>query len=427
MTPSTFTFLSALVGLPVVDAATGRRIGTVDDLSAELREMYPKASGLVVSAGWRKGRATVPWKDVQKILDGDRVLVATPPLEFSPRPALAPNEILLKEAFWDKQIVDISGSKVVRVNDLHLLREEPNIWLVHMDVGITGLFRRLGCQRWAQALFRLFFGVSMKDRLISWKFVQPVAAGVGGDALALKVHHSKLSELHPADLAEIFTDLGHDEREAVLHALDTPTRAKLFQELPMKVRVQTADLIEPDGLRDIVEAMATDEAVDFVAQAPRAMRDTLLPSLSPEKAGQIGRLLELSHRVAGSIMNTEFIAVAPDASAREILERMRAAAPRKESIYHAYVEDARGLIGVVTLRQLLTVDPSHPASKFMYKRPVSIGLDESIQEVAELFVKYDFTVLPVVDAKDRVQGIVAIKDAFLAVSPDLRALEEASQ
>ena len=87
---------------------------------------------------------------------------------------MSENEILLKEIFWDKQIVDIQGSKVVRVNDLHLLKEDLNLWVVHMDIGITGLIRRLGWTRFFDFFVRLVSSCELKDRLISWKFVQPI-------------------------------------------------------------------------------------------------------------------------------------------------------------------------------------------------------------------------------------------------------------
>ena len=140
---SSFTHLSYIIGIPVIDSASGRPVGRVVDMAAGLREMFPRISGVMIArGGWDGQKAYLPWKNV-KSLQLRKALVAEGAAEvFSQEHKLGDNEILIKETFWDKQIVDIHGSKVVRVNDLHLLREDQNLWVVHMDVGIPGLLRR---------------------------------------------------------------------------------------------------------------------------------------------------------------------------------------------------------------------------------------------------------------------------------------------
>jgi len=426
MEQNRFTFLSRIIGIPVIDDLTGKPIGRAADVAAGLKEMYPKASGLIVRRGRFGPKAYVPWKDVKKVVDGEGVYVENPPAAFARELQLPEGEILLKDTFWDKQIVDIAGSKVVRVNDLHLLREESSIWVIHMDVGITGLFRRLGCLRLMEFACNLLFSYQLKDRLISWKFVQPAVPGIAGDALSLKVHHSRLAELHPADLAEILVDLGVDGRIAVVSSLDKATAASTFQELPMDVRTQMAETLGRERLVEIVDGMAMDEAVDLLAQLPRKTKDALLARLPQQKVARINELLQLSRRVAGSIMNTDFLSVKEDMTAGQALERVREEAGRKESIYHTYVLNGDDtLVGVLTLRQLLTADPATPASKLMRKRVIRVFVDTNIKQVAEYFAKYSFTVMPVVDRRNKVQGIITMKDAFVAECAELRTAADA--
>jgi len=424
-----FTHLSYIIGIPLIDSATGRRAGRVTDMVAGLREMYPRISGAMIArSGQGRRRFYLPWKNV-KSLELRRALVAEGLDEaFHQEPRLGENEILLKETFWDKQIVDIQGSKVVRVNDLHLLREDQNLWVVHMDVGIPGLLRRLGCFGLSDWLFQLVFSCEMKETFISWKFVQPITPTIGRDVLALKVHHSKLSELHPADLAEIFIDLGNDERLLILQSLDDATAARAFQEMPLPVRVQMAEHVADERLAGIVNGMAMDEVVDLVAQLPKRKKAALLRLLPPDKVVQITGLLELSRRVAGSIMNTEFISVRRDATATEVLDKIKAEARRQESIYHTYVLDEQDdLVGVVTLRQLLTVPGDAPVAGFMRKRVVRVTVDTNVRDVADIFLKYNFTVVPVVDKHNRVQGAITMKDAFAAVFRQVRSEAEAAK
>ncbi|MFA6004775.1 MAG: CBS domain-containing protein [Elusimicrobiota bacterium] len=425
---SNFIFLSAIIGLPVMDAATGRRVGFVADMAAGLREMYPRISGVMIARRrWGRDAVYLSWKNVRSLEIGRRLVAEGVDAAFAQPAALGDNEILIRDTFWDKQIVDIHGSKVVRVNDLHLLREDPNLWVVHMDVGIPGLLRRLGCFSACDRMFRMIFACPISEKLISWKFVQPMAPSIGSDAVALKVHHSKLSELHPADLAEIFSDLGTDERLLILRSLDDATAAQAFQEMTLPVRVQVAEQLSEARLSGIVCGMAMDQIVDFAAQLPKKKKDALLRRLPAEKTAQITALLELSRRVAGSIMNPEFITISREATAGQVLDKVKSESKHKESIYHTYVlNDEQELVGVVTLRQLLTRPGETPVAEFMRKRVIRVALDTNIKDVAELFRKYDFTVLPVVDKQNRVQGIITMKDAFAAEARSLLGAPEAA-
>ena len=238
--PKKFIFLYYVINLPVIDSLTGKKIGRIDDLTASLKEMYPKVTGLIMRNKKNK-KIFLPWNSVKMLVENKGIFIenflAVAQENYNP----IENEILLKETFWDKQIVDIHGSKVVRVNDLHLLREGLNLWVVHMDIGITGLLRRLGCSKVFEFIIKLVSSYEVEDRIISWKFVQPINGPIGTDALSLKVHHSRLAELHPADLADILIDLGTEERLNILKSMDKVTAANTIQELPLKIRLQVAE------------------------------------------------------------------------------------------------------------------------------------------------------------------------------------------
>lgn len=423
-----FIFLSQIVGLPVIDLNTGKKIGRITDIVAALREMYPRVTGLMFRRGFRDIVRYIPWKAVKKVVE-DRAIYIDNPEACAGDLCLSENEILLKETFWDKQIVDISGSKVVRVNDLHLLKEDLNLWLVHMDVGISGLIRRLGWIKGANFITQSLFSTQLTDRLISWKFVQPIEPRIrSSEALSLKVHHSQLSELHPADLADIITDLGTDERATILSSLDMPTAAQTFQELAMKIRVQIAESISQERLIAMINEMAVDESVDLLSKLSKKKTTAILARLPADKAFQITGLLGHSERIAGSIMNTEFVAVRQSATASRVLEKIRTDSKKKESIYYIYIlDDNEAMAGVVTLRQVLLAPPEKTVAEFMRRRIVKTRVDAKIDDVAEIFYKYDFTVVPVVDRQNRLQGIITMKDAFESVFSEIREETEETQ
>src|SRR3989339_1196498 len=420
-----FIYMSQIVGAPVMDFNGNGKIGYVSDVAAMLRDMYPRVSGLIVRKKMALAVFYVPWKNVRKIMADKAIMI-----EYDPASAAVPseNEIKLKETFWDKQVVDVSGSKVVRVNDLHFLREGPNFWLVHMDIGFKGLLRRLGWLRQAERIFRWLFSVELKERLISWKYIQPISSAGAGESLLLKVPQTKLSELHPADLAEILVDLGTDERVGILKSLDTASAARAFKELPLKVRIQAAESFSNAQMSGIINEMPVDEAVDLIGNFSRKRANALFLLMPQERATQMKKLLSYSERSAGSVMNTEYISVKSSSSVNVVWDRIRSEIKKKESIYYLYVLDENdALVGVVTLRQLLTAPHEKLVSEVMRKRVSKVRVDTDIKDAAQLFLKYDFTVIPVVDKQNKLLGTITMKDAFESVYPVIREeVEEAT-
>ncbi|HNW40166.1 MAG TPA: CBS domain-containing protein [Candidatus Omnitrophota bacterium] len=425
--PKKFIFLYYIIGLPVIDSLTGKKIGRIKDLVASLKEMYPRITGLIMRNKKNKD-IYLPWGSVKMMVEEKGIFIenylAVAQEQFVP----AENELLLKEIFWDKQIVDIHGSKVVRINDLHLLREGLSLWVVHVDIGITGLLRRLGCSKIFEFMIKLVSSYEVEDRIISWKYVQPINGPIGSDALSLKVHHSKLSELHPADIADILIDLGTEERLNILKSMDKATAARTIQELPIKIRLQVAELLDQKLLIEIINEMPMDEAVDLFSEMPIKKMNALFTRLPAEKVAQISSLLGHANDIAGSIMSTEFICIRQAMTAAEALEKTKKESTRKKESYYIYVlDDNDALAGVVTLQQLLTTSGEKIVSDFMRKRVAKVKIKTKIKDVAEVFYKYDFTVVPVIDKAGKIQGIITMKDAFEAVFHQIRKETEQVQ
>jgi CBS domain-containing protein/sporulation protein YlmC with PRC-barrel domain len=422
-----FIFLYYIIGLPVIDSLTGKKVGRVADLAVSQKEMYPKVTGLVIRNRKNKN-IYIPWVNVKMFVEEKGIFIENVTALIQAKTELTENDTLLKETFWDKQIVDISGSKVVRINDLHLLREGLDFWVVHIDIGITGLLRRLGCIKIFEFIIKLVSSYEMEDRIISWKHVQPINSSIGNDVLSLKVHHSKLAELHPADIADIIIDLGTEERLNILKSMDKITAASTIQELPIKVRLQVAELLDQKLFAEIINEMAIDEVVDLFSQLPKKRVLMLFTKLPQEKVIQISTLLGHADNTAGSIMNTDFIWVKHSMTAAAALEKTKKESNRKKESYYIYVLDENDLlVGVITLQQLLTIAPEKIVSDFMRKRIAKVKIKTKIKDVAEIFYKYDFTVVPVIDKTGKIQGIITMKDAFESVFHQIRQETEQTQ
>ncbi|MFH0976496.1 MAG: CBS domain-containing protein [Spirochaetota bacterium] len=419
VTPN-FSFLSQLISLPILDSTNTKKIGMIDDFVVELKEMYPRVVAIILRR--KKGaRVRLPWSCVKSINEGRSINIGDYAEFINQSYSIAANELRLKEIFWDKQIVDTHGSKVVRVNDLHLLREKMSLWVIHVDIGIKGLLRRLGWLGFFGSIIKWLFDYEIKDKFISWKYVHPLADSDKLKNLSLKVPVSKLNELHPADLADILIDLGVEEKINVILSLDNETAAGTFQELPLKIKMQIADLLELEDLAKILNEMPMDEVVDFLAEIKLETRNALFKIMPLESVLQIKDLLQHSNRTAGSLMNTEFVAVNEGINVADILSVIKYEAEEFETIYYIYVVDKdEKIAGIVTLKQLLTAEPDKKVGELMRTKVVTVEVHTHVDIVAKIFFKYDFVVVPVVNENDKLVGIITMKDAFEAVFPEIR-------
>ena len=174
-------YLSEVIGRPVRDR-NDERIGKISDLIVAVEDQYPPVTGLVMETGRRP--IFLPWHAVSS-LDSTAARLATARIDIE-KFQQRPNEILLRADLMDKQIVDIDGRKVVRVNDLRLDEVDGRLRLVAVDVGAAGLVRRLGFERGFRVLARNL-RVSVPERYIDWKDVDPVESSIA--SIKLRVPH----------------------------------------------------------------------------------------------------------------------------------------------------------------------------------------------------------------------------------------------
>ena len=421
-----FSYLSEFIHLPVVRISDNKRIGKLVDLAATTSQVYPRVTGLMVRTHRHKPPMYIPWSNVKRIVFKEHIAIDDFAMDHEQQRKAAENEILICKTFLDKQIISTSGYKIVRVNDLQLLiedkaKESTNLWVVHIDVGSKGILRRLGFLRPVNAAFRWVTDRDLKDEFVSWKYVQPTATTSVYASVQLKTDASKLSEIHPADLADILEDLGTDERIALIESLDHFTAAQTLQEMQFKNRLQIVESMEPFKLAPIINEMQMDEAVDLLDACDAQKRQSVYAMLSAEKVTELKELSQLSAYSVGSIMNTDFITAKATEKVSTVLERIREECEKCEVYRYAYILDDDGrLKGVVSLRNLLTSDENILIADIMSEQPVSVQIDTRIRSVAKFFFKYNFEAIPVVDDDDTLQGLVSYRDAVASLYPEIK-------
>lgn len=386
--------------------ADGFVLGRLADLAAEVHPTRPRIVGLLLDAD-RPRVALIPWSAVRTL--EPTITLATARAALSPRP-LQPDEIPLREALLDKQVVDTHGLRIVKVNDLFLSPGDGELHLTGVDVGLSGLLRRLGAEGAVRSMLRRL-GRPLADHVLPWT----VVAALGGPVtpLKLRISRERLEAIHPADLAELLTEMDREERMEVMSALSQEDAAEVLEEAEPEVQANILRSLPAERASDILEEMEPDEAADALAELPAETASDLIVRMEPEAGAEVTRLLAYPPTSSGGRMTPNFIAIPDSFSAGQAIAHLREMAPDAESIYYMYVVDAAGkLAGVLSLRGLLIADPQTPVIEIVSPEVIAVRSDESDEAAAALLIKYDLLAVPVLDAEDRLLGTVLVDDVM---------------
>ncbi len=394
-------YLSEILDRPLLDRK-GNVIGKIKDMNVIPGDTFPVVEGIYIRGP--EGLFRILMKDINVL---NKKFVTT----YEEAGAVAhmepqEKEIRIAEHIMDKQVVDINGAKVVRVNDVQLGQVRDQFGLLAIDVGFGGLIRRLG------------FGRAKRGALIPWHYLKPLEPGL--DRLTLTITRRSLVDMHPVDMAEIVSQLSVQERSDLLSTFDKETTGEIIHELDEETRANIIKQMKPEEAADVLEAMNPDEAADILGDLPDKKAEEIIGLMEKEEAEEVIELLEHDEDTAGGLMTTEYISFPPDMTAEEVMKELRLIAPDIEMIYYLYVVDNREhLEGVLSLKDLLLANPRARLDTLMKRNAKKIHVNADRKEAAEMVSKYNLMAIPVVDDQDILQGIITVDDIvdFLLPTP----------
>jgi len=399
--------VSEVLDLPVVDASH-RRLGRVDDVVVDSGQA--SVERLVLRRG--RERASVAWSGVDSLSPDQGRVVLHPAARPSPEsePSGEREALSLRRDVLDRQIIDIHGRKVVRVNDIVLESEGSRLFLRRVEVGLAGAVRRLLAGIVSPRLVRgLAAGLSQKD--IPWDYVGLVDPRSA--TIRLKVHQ-QLTRMHPADLADIIEDLGRVERQTIVSSLDAETAAQALAETEPEVQAAVVEQIHPERAADLLEEMPPDEAADILGDLPQERSEAVLDAMGEDEAEDVRELLTFPEDSAGGLMTTEFFRASEKWTAGDVLDALQGFDEQlAEDLDEVPVvtEDER-LVGTAPLVRLLRAERSGAVASAVRPETPAVGASAPFREVVELFEKYSLHSLAVVDEHRRLVGLISVEDVL---------------
>lgn len=403
-------FISQIIGRTVVDSE-GEKLGRVDEVLAAQKPASQHPVLVALAVEHNKQISYYPFSEISVLFA--QVIPLSHKKSVLPAYPVKGDEIRVLQEVLDKQIIDTNGIRVVRVNDLELTRVGTEYYIANVDISWLGIIRRMGLGKLADRL-AVRFEHDPRKNFISWDSVELIH----DQYMRLKVPVDKLSELHPADIAEIISDMSHTDSGRLLNTLDIEHLADALEEVEPDFQATLVESMSDEKVADVLEEMSPDEAADLLAELPEERSKDLLELMEDEEAEDVKMLLSYPEDSAGGMMTTDIATIRPGLTAEKAIEELRNTATEAESLFYVYVTDEENhLLGVISLSDLVLAKPRTPVAEFMHKKVVSANVLEKQDTLAQLVAKYNLLTLPVVDDEEHLLGMVTADDALDKIIP----------
>lgn len=382
---------------------TNTKNGRLTDLVFRLSEPYPEPVGIYIEHGRGYPSELVPWEKVVRI--EEEAIFITPNPGGGPYPKFVDQAgwILLNEHLMGQTILDIDGRRTEVVNDVHLLYSKGRMILVHVDISFHGFLRKWGLKRF----------ISGKDQLIAWRYVQPLSVeDRTKDIVTLSVAREQALELPGEDLADALEVLSGDEQQAMFAALDPDKAAEVLVEAEPRAKRQLIAFLREEKARQVLAIMSVAQVADLFSDLPHQKVTELMKCLTPPRAARVEAVLSNADVLASTLMSDRFQAFPKEAMVGEVLQKLRSTPCDRRNISYLYLVagEEKSLLGLVDLRDLVTAGEGTSLGELMISPVVKAERDALREDLAAMFAKYQFNILPVVDPHDHLLGVVRYKD-----------------
>ncbi len=325
------------------------------------------------------------------------------------QPFFVKEEDLRVSSLLDKQVVDIHGMKVVRINDVLLAKVNGSFSIIAVCIGSRSFLRRLG-------FLPKVFADHSKEQIIQWRSIEALHPPFRD--LHLRVQKQKIADLHPEDIADIMEDLNPKDAKLIFNSLNKKKAARTLIQLGSEVQENIIGDFKTKRIVEFLEEIPPEQAADILGLFPGAKRTAILTLMDKKTSHHIGKILKYPTESAGTIMETDFVAVPERFTVKQTLEYVRKNPPSSEKLYHIYsVDKEMSLTGIIPIRKLLLASPRSRVKDIKKSEVIYVETNTPHEDIAKTMSRYDLFVLPVVSKDKKLVGVVTADDVMAEIMP----------
>ncbi len=383
-------YVSQLLNRPVY--FDGIRFGKVVDFAVFENSAHAPISKVEIKHGKQKITVSPHALTFQK----NRVILSE---QNAPQLPYDHKDFYLAEDLLDKQVIDIDGKRLVRVNDI-LLDNATELKVAGIDVGFPGILRRLGLGS---------FGLQTK--IIPWQFIEAFDYQTGD--IKIKVTQGKLNTLHASELADILEDVGTKERLGILEVLDARQAARAIEETDNETQISILEELPTTTFKDVLNKMHVSELADVLEYLNPLKTEEIEHVLDKERAQRVKKLLKFADDTAGGLMRVPFFAVDKKLTVKEVLKLLETQTLSYTPEGIIITNGNERVIGVAHTMDFIKMDKL-TLMEDAIKDKQFVHVDEKLPEIFSLFSQYNLRILPVVDIDKKAIGVILIDDVLKA-------------
>lgn len=372
--------------------------------------LYGKALDFAVSAKKKQTRLT---KIVVR-LKGKKIIIPFSAVSFGEnnafylrnkklhQPANGNGDLYLSEDLLDKQVIDVDGKRLVRVNDI-VLKKDRGLKIEGIDIGFSAIIRRLGLGRFVKG----------RTILVPWSLVEAFDYQTGD--VKIKLSQLNLNTFRPADIADILEEIGTKERLGLLEALGSQKAASAIEKTDEETQIAIIEQAPKVGLKAILERMSISEIADIFYDINSTKRKVILDLLDKESAAELKALLRYSDHVAGGLMNPVTFQIDQEKTVGELSILL----PENKVNFDAIIVLGKQgtFAGTVYLKDIINKDPKIVLKKLITDK-LTVPENYPFDQIINLFAQYNLRILPVTNKKHRAIGVITIDSVLKKLNED---------
>ena len=251
--------------------------------------------------------------------------------------------------------------------------------------------------------------------MIPWTLVQPLPPNMTAfkGEVKLKILKEKLAEMQPQDVADILEELDNYQRVIVFNQLETEHASDTLEEINPNVQRDLVSSLQKDRVAELINQMTSGQAADLLSVLPHDETETLMSKINPKLASKVRTIMEKVEEKAINYATSRFIRVPPDRTTDEVQNDYPKLAKGQMVVMYFYVVGENDkLLGILDIKELLEAPDEALLRDIMITNIIALGPDSTLKEASELFARYDFRAIPVVDENDRILGVVPYRDVM---------------
>ncbi len=400
-------YLSDLIRVKVVwnDA----KIGKLEDIVILEHDKLPEVTHFVVTRPFGHKSLLIPWECIGRIAPREIVVNIESVEKYEREPE--ESQILLRDHILDKKVIDMDDKEIDVVYDVKLVLRNKKLYVTDVDFSKYGLLKRIHLKWLAKLIYSL--AEIFKKESLSWSYVQPLPENISSfrGNVKLNVLKEKLPEIHPVDLADMLEELDEGQRLAIFQELDTEHASDTLEEIEPRVQRTLISSLETGRVAELIDEMTPAQGADVLSILPSPDADEILKLMDVEKAQKIELLLSRHYETILNLATSRFLKFLPSTTVRQAIIQYRHSSIDKDVNMYLYIVDERSvLLGVIDIQELLQAHTDDLLEDIMATEVITLNPGDTLQQAAEMFSRYHFRALPVVDEQEHIQGVIPYRD-----------------